>query len=179
MAQTYEQVQKQIELLQQRAQKLLQREAVGVIERIKEAITHYGITAGQLGFESSTLPGVPVASKTKSLTPQSPKFFDGHGNVWSGRGPRPRWLRDALATGAALQDFAAQATTTAAQTVLYKSTKKTKSKKLANAGANAKSTSRARYKDDAGHEWSGMGPRPKWLKEAIESGKTLDQLASL
>lgn len=192
MAQTYEQVQKQIELLQQRAQKLLQREAVGVIERIKEAIAHYGITAGQLGFESGTLPSSPsakAAPKGKSAASQSPKFADGNGNVWSGRGPRPRWLREALASGKALEDFAGVATTatttsatttTAAKTLLPKAGKKAKAGKRTKAAkaSKAKSASRPHYKDDAGHEWSGMGPRPKWLKEAIESGKTLEQLSA-
>lgn len=187
MAQTYEQVQKQIELLQQRAQKLLQREAVGVIERIKEAIAHYGITAAQLGFESSTAPSSPTASKSKSSTAQKgqlPKFADGNGNVWSGRGPRPRWLREALTAGKALEDFAGAATTaatTTATSMLPKASRKAKSNKIktsSKATPKAKSTSRPHYKDDAGHEWSGMGPRPKWLKEAIESGKTLEQLSS-
>ncbi|CAN5825754.1 hypothetical protein BH11PSE13_BH11PSE13_28500 [soil metagenome] len=184
MAQTYEQVQKQIELLQQRAQKLLQREAVGVIERIKEAIAHYGITAGQLGFETGTgpsLPSVKAAPKGKSAASQSPKFSDGNGNVWSGRGPRPRWLREALAAGKTLEDFASvattAATTTAAKALLPKTGKKAKAGKRTKA-AKAKSTSRPRYKDEAGHEWSGMGPRPKWLKDAIESGKTLEQLSA-
>lgn len=182
MAQTYEQVQKQIELLQQRAQKLLQREAVGVIERIKEAIAHYGITASQLGFEASTAPSLAsasAASRTKSATSQSAKFSDGNGNVWSGRGPRPRWLREALAAGKALEDFAGKSTTaTGTKTLMPKAIKKAKTANRKKAAAKVKSSSRTKYKDDAGHEWSGMGPRPKWLKEAIESGKTLEQLSS-
>ena len=30
------------------------------------------------------------------------------GDYWKGRGPRPRWLREALETGAELEDFRAQ-----------------------------------------------------------------------
>jgi DNA-binding protein H-NS len=26
------------------------------------------------------------------------------------------------------------------------------------------------------HYWTGVGPRPKWFKEAVSSGKTLEQL---
>ena len=180
MAQTYEQVQKQIELLQQRAQKLLQREAVGVIERIKEAIAHYGITAEQLGFESSTAAGVQKLSgtaKVKSSVPRSPKFDDGNGNVWSGRGPRPHWLRKALETGKTLEDFAALATTSA-PSVQSKPKTKTKKRKAGNSTSKVAARDRPQYKDDAGHQWSGMGPRPRWLKEAIESGKTLEQLST-
>ncbi len=31
---------------------------------------------------------------------------DGDGNTWVGRGPRPQWLRDALASGRSLGNFA-------------------------------------------------------------------------
>jgi DNA-binding protein H-NS len=34
------------------------------------------------------------------------KYRDGEGNTWVGRGPRPQWLRDALANGKTLADFA-------------------------------------------------------------------------
>ena len=35
------------------------------------------------------------------------KFKDDQGNTWGGRGPRPQWLRDALASGKALDEFRA------------------------------------------------------------------------
>lgn len=182
MAQTYEQVQKQIELLQERAQKLLQREAVGVIARIKEAIAHYGITAEQLGFGSSavaSVPKLPAAAKAESSAQRSPKFSDGNGNVWSGRGPRPHWLRKALETGKTLEDFATLATTSTPTRQSKPMTKAKKSKgKNSTSKANANASARPHYKDDAGHQWSGMGPRPRWLKEAIASGKTLEQLSN-
>lgn len=31
---------------------------------------------------------------------------------------------------------------------------------------------RVKYKDDAGHAWSGYGPKPKWFTEALANGKT-------
>jgi DNA-binding protein H-NS len=34
------------------------------------------------------------------------------------------------------------------------------------------------YRDEHGNTWSGRGRRPGWLKEALESGKTLDDLRS-
>ena len=34
------------------------------------------------------------------------KFRDEAGNTWVGRGPRPLWLRDALAAGRKVEDFA-------------------------------------------------------------------------
>jgi DNA-binding protein H-NS len=49
--------------------------------------------------------------------------------------------------------------------------------------SNAKSSpgrrkAKTSYKDGAGHSWSGFGPRPAWLKEAIASGRTLEEFAS-
>lgn len=37
----------------------------------------------------------------------------------------------------------------------------------------------AKYRDpDSGATWGGRGPRPKWVKAAIEGGKTLEDLAA-
>ncbi len=33
-----------------------------------------------------------------------------------------------------------------------------------------------RYRDEAGHTWTGHGKRPQWFKDALESGKTADDL---
>lgn len=43
------------------------------------------------------------AAKAKSKAPA--KFSDKNGNTWTGRGPRPKWLKDALATGKQLAEF--------------------------------------------------------------------------
>ena len=34
------------------------------------------------------------------------KFSNGAGGTWVGRGKRPQWLRDAIASGKQLSDFA-------------------------------------------------------------------------
>ena len=47
--------------------------------------------------------------KSAAKQARAPKFRDSAGNVWSGRGPRPRWLRDAIAAGKKLEDFAVAA----------------------------------------------------------------------
>jgi DNA-binding protein H-NS len=108
MAKTYAQIQKQIEELQREAEKLRRDEVDAVIARIKEAIQVYGLTAQDLGLtpaaKSSSRPARPAgkaAAKSRSA-----KFRDAEGNEWSGRGPRPKWLRAALAAGKALDDFA-------------------------------------------------------------------------
>ena len=33
-----------------------------------------------------------------------------------------------------------------------------------------------KYRDDASHTWSGMGPKPRWYQEALAAGKTEAEL---
>lgn len=35
---------------------------------------------------------------------------------------------------------------------------------------------RIKYRDDAGHTWSGHGRRPQWFLDALSSGKTEEEL---
>jgi DNA-binding protein H-NS len=159
MTQTYKQIQKQIETLQRQAEKLRTQESDGVIARIKVAIAHYGLTAEQLGF-GATANGVKAKEKAGKAAPtRSAKYSDGQGNSWSGMGKRPYWLRDALAAGRTLEEFATGAASSKSKDTKRNASKKRKSKVV--------------YRDQAGHTWSGMGPRPRWLKEALDAGKTL------
>jgi DNA-binding protein H-NS len=43
-------------------------------------------------------------------------------------------------------------------------------------GSTRRASSHVQYKDEAGNTWSGRGRRPEWLKNALQSGKTLDDL---
>lgn len=165
MAQSYAQIQKQIESLQRQAQAIRQSETNGVIDRIKVAIEHYGLAPEQL---FGTRP--KVKSKTESSVPSTAngaKYADSKGNVWSGRGPRPHWLRDALASGAELATFLAAATSNVVPPTAQ--TRKTKPK-----GKRAPST--VLYADGAGKTWTGRGPKPGWVKAHLESGKDLAEL---
>ena len=169
MTQTYTQIQQKIAKLQKEADALRHKEAGGVIARIKVAIEHYGLTAEQLGLASGSPKGkLPVsrtraASKTtKSST--SAKYSDGQGNEWLGRGPRPHWLRDALATGKTLEAFATDVVPPKTSSGAAKPAAKRKAK--------------ASYKDENGNTWSGMGPKPRWLKDALAAGASLDQFVA-
>jgi DNA-binding protein H-NS len=124
---SYEQVLKRIDALKAEAETLRQRELGDVVARIRGAIEHYGLTAADLGFgaraakpASAAGPAMP-ARKTRrarkmrggaagkgARQPRVAKFRDEAGNTWVGRGKRPQWLRDALASGKTLQDFAVQ-----------------------------------------------------------------------
>ncbi|SDZ70769.1 DNA-binding protein H-NS [Variovorax sp. YR266] len=107
MAKTYLQVQQQIAQLQAQAESLRKKEAAGVLARIKEAIAVYGFTAedlGVAGHNASTKAAGPGGrakiSKAKTRSTASiPKYRDGNGNVWGGRGPRPAWFKAALESG--------------------------------------------------------------------------------
>jgi DNA-binding protein H-NS len=32
-----------------------------------------------------------------------------------------------------------------------------------------------KFRDGSGHSWTGFGPQPGWLKDAIAGGRTLDE----
>ncbi|MDM0108038.1 H-NS family nucleoid-associated regulatory protein [Variovorax sp. J22R24] len=168
MAQTYKQLQKQIEQLQRQADALRDSEIKGVVDRIKVAIAHYGLTAAHLGLDS-------VSSKAtgKKTAKSSAQFSDGAGNVWSGRGPRPRWLREALAAGRSIDDFRAGSSTKSKLASAIGQMEAAKSAAKAPAKKAKRAPSKVTYSDGAGNSWTGRGPKPRWLKAAIDSGKTL------
>jgi DNA-binding protein H-NS len=112
MSKTYAQVMKQIESLKVEADKLRKKEVEGVVARIRDAIAHYGLTAADLGLTTGTAAkrAAPATRAGKTVRrkagTQAPRFRDEAGRVWGGRGPRPRWLREALAAGRKLEEFA-------------------------------------------------------------------------
>jgi DNA-binding protein H-NS len=200
MAKTLLQVREQIARLQMDEERLRRAEAAEVIGKIKLAIDAYRLTpadlfgiASSVGNESdvivgaartevksrrradSSSPKTKVAGKTKSTLIAKPQFADGQGNEWVGRGPRPAWLREALASGKALLDFA----------VTRDARKKAKTvgsgdRKVAQNGSAAalaqKPTVAIKYRDGE-NQWSGRGSQPRWLRTALEGGKSLQDFA--
>ncbi|SCK20919.1 DNA-binding protein H-NS [Variovorax sp. HW608] len=171
MAQTYAQIQKQIAALQQKADAIRMKEVGGVIDRIKVAIAHYELTPEQLfGGKASATKPVSKATASKRTAKKSGRvsYSDGNGRTWGGWGKRPTWLREALAAGKRLEDFqvGAQAVSIA----------KEAAKKPARKTAQKRRPSTVLYSDGAGKSWTGRGPQPRWLKEAIAGGKSLEDL---
>jgi DNA-binding protein H-NS len=134
------------------------------------------------------LPKAATKAVTKTTAQGKPQFSDASGNSWGGRGPRPAWLREALQAGHDINEFRIGqrakakkmpmplgAAITAATTSLA-TPPSTPTRAASTSAATAKSA-RVSYGDDAGHLWSGMGPKPGWLKAAIESGKALADFA--
>ncbi|MDB5826049.1 MAG: hypothetical protein JWQ73_269 [Variovorax sp.] len=190
MAKTYEQIQHQIEKLQRQAAALQAVEAKGVIDRIKEAIKHYSLTADQLGFDGAKTAAIvaapaPVPSPATKSTGNGngngkPQFSDQSGNVWGGRGPHPAWLREALQAGHNIREFRIgrrakpkKTLVPLGEAIASDSPSSASTTVLAAAPRRAKVS----YGDSAGHSWSGMGPKPGWLKTAIDSGKSLADFA--
>lgn len=111
MSKTLAQLKKEIATLTREAEKLQRREVDDVVARIKQAIEAYGLTAADLGLGAARR--APKAAGKKAVAKRGrrkvntdAKFRDDAGNVWGGRGPRPKWLREALAAGKQLTDFA-------------------------------------------------------------------------
>ena len=114
MAKTYAKIQEQIQALTREAEKLRRAEIDGVIARIKEAVTAYGLSAADLGLTGGSAAGKKAAApkkkgRRKAAAPRKSaavaEFRDEAGHTWGGRGPRPAWLREALAAGKKLEDF--------------------------------------------------------------------------
>jgi DNA-binding protein H-NS len=103
---TYKELQAQAQKLLEQAEELRKQETDQVIADIREKIKVYGLTAGDLGFGASK--GGPKRA-AKVSAPQASALYKGpNGEIWSGgRGRRPKWVVDALASGKSLEEFRA------------------------------------------------------------------------
>lgn len=86
-------------------QKQVARNAILV--QIKATIIEHNFTIAELGlkFDKHNKP-----FKTENRHPSAGKkieikYKDDFGNVWTGRGVKPRWLNDAINNGASLEQF--------------------------------------------------------------------------
>lgn len=102
-------IEEQIAKLQEEAEKIRTSEKAEVIERIKEAVKHYGITAAEIGLAGAVRGGrkAKVASKAKTGTAAPVKYKDDAGNSWSGHGRKPQWFVAALKAGKSEDDLLA------------------------------------------------------------------------
>ena len=192
---TYTELRNQIAALEVEAAKVKSAETAEVVAKIKVAIDAYDLTPQHLFGGKAPVAGTRAKGgarrSAKSAAADAPKYIDGKGGQWGGRGKRPRWLSDALAAGRQLEDFLAEkykaavetftslspeVSTPVEQPALKKSAPKVakKSEKTQPAAVGKKGASAAKYSDGVGSTWSGRGPQPKWLKEAIAGGKTLE-----
>ena len=136
---------------------------VGEILRFFVAMV--SITSG--AATSRPMNRVLTVAGTRSLASSELKIT---GNTWVGMGKRPRWLQEALAAGSKLEDFLAKPEGEAAPPAAPATKQRGK--------ASSKRSRKTKYRDDAGNVWSGRGPRPRWLKDALAGGKALEDLRS-
>lgn len=105
----------------------------------------------------------PSQSKVTALPDRTSasvaKYGDQRGGTWSGKGRRPRWLVEALAAGARLEDF---------------KLKGAPRSRGPTAGGSPKRQQLLLYRDASGNEWHGKGRRPRWLVAALEVGAALE-----
>lgn len=113
MARSYEQVLKRIETLKAEAEKLRRKETADVVARIRDAISHYGLSAADLGLAPARAAAAKKALRKtrkaggrKGKGTVAVKYRDEAGHTWTGRGLQPVWLREAIAAGHTLADFA-------------------------------------------------------------------------
>ncbi len=115
MAKNLKQLLAQIGKLQAQADALKNKERAGVIARIQEAITHYGLTSEELFSKparnakaAAATPAprkrAPAAAKKaagqRKSQPGKPKYQDGTGGrTWTGQGKRPGWFVEAIEAG--------------------------------------------------------------------------------
>jgi DNA-binding protein H-NS len=99
----------QAAVLEAQAAEQLQAARTGVLTQLKATIAEHGFTAADLGLKTGK--GAATASKTGRSHPSAgkkvpAKYKDHNNNEWTGRGVKPRWLVDALASGQTLESFA-------------------------------------------------------------------------
>jgi DNA-binding protein H-NS len=74
-------------------------ERAGAIAQVRALMSEHGLTVADL----SSKPATPKRTGVKV----PPKYRDAvTGNTWSGRGLQPKWLKQALASGRQISDFA-------------------------------------------------------------------------
>lgn len=90
--------------LEQQIIELQRSERTQAIAQVKALMAQHGLTVADLGSRS---PAVGAPKGPRSGAKVAPKFRDpASGQTWSGRGLHPKWLKQALAGGAKLSDFA-------------------------------------------------------------------------
>lgn len=102
---TYLELKAQAEKLMAQAEELRQRETEQAIEDIKAKMKAFGLTPQDLGFAGATRRS-PSAKRRTPAAAKPAKYRGPNGETWSGgRGRKPRWVTEALASGKTLEDL--------------------------------------------------------------------------
>lgn len=167
MTRSYKQLLGQIAKLQMEAERIRSLEVAGVIERIKAAIEHYQLTAADLFGGEPLSRSRPLSARKSGVGSEKSvaKFGDAEGRTWSGRGRRPAWYVQALASG--LDED---------QLLLNPISEKRNNRvKLGKKKATI-AVGVPKFRSVDGETWTGRGKRPAWFVAAIESGQSPNDL---
>lgn len=194
MAKNYRQMLEQIEKLKVQAEALRSKEVSGVVSRIKEAITHYGLTADDLFghtadarvLKSTAVGARPGSRGGRSRSAGMPKFSDGSGRTWTGVGKRPQWFVDALTSGKSADELLIDKSAVGEEPSVRSGSGKGAGKSVSH-GTSQRVGKRApkrprkgagvpKYRSAEGQTWTGFGKRPAWFVQAIEAGQQPDDL---
>jgi DNA-binding protein H-NS len=74
-------------------------ERAGAVAKVRALMAEHGLTLADLSAKA--------ASQKRSGAKVAPKYRDkATGDTWTGRGLQPKWLKQALASGKTISDFA-------------------------------------------------------------------------
>ena len=100
---TYAELQQKIAELKSQAEELRKRELAEIIADVKQKIAAYGLSAADLGLQSSR---ESAAAPQNSKSPLKAKYRDPTtGETWVGRGATPKWMRAYLEAGRNKDEF--------------------------------------------------------------------------
>jgi DNA-binding protein H-NS len=93
---TYQEIKIKISKLEDQARALLKKESAGVITKIRDLMSEYGLTVQDLGLGITNMGKKMSAMKQ----PLPPKYQDPvSGKTWSGKGKAPGWIVEATKKG--------------------------------------------------------------------------------
>jgi DNA-binding protein H-NS len=102
---TYAEIQDQIKQLQEQAEQLRVIEIKTVISDLNSKIALYNIKQHELTFPDSHKLEVKADSKQPKNKLPSKYKDEETGAEWSGRGPKPKWIKNAEDDGKDINDF--------------------------------------------------------------------------
>ena len=91
--------------LERKIQETQRQERQAAVDKVRALMAEFGLSVEDLGGKAAG-GGRKKAAGTDGSRKAAVKYRDAAGHTWSGRGLQPRWLRDAIAGGKSLKDFA-------------------------------------------------------------------------
>lgn len=100
---TLKELLEQKQALERMIEQQMQSERKKGFDAIRDAMAQYGLTMAEVVKELGVPKGKPATAQPRRV---AVKYLDpATGDQWTGRGLRPKWLRDKLEGGASLEDF--------------------------------------------------------------------------